>query len=106
MKSVINFIITMDAQKPLPSLTFCLVMDIIGCLSFTIPGIGEFTDVIWAPLSAFIFLRTFGGRFGAFGAVLNFIEEALPFTDIIPSFTIAYFLKKHVFGNQPQAKLK
>lgn len=95
----------MSIQKPLPSLTFCLVMDIIGCMSFIIPGIGEFSDVIWAPVSAFIFLRTFGGRFGAFGAVLNFIEEALPFTDIIPSFTIAFYLRKHVFVNQ-QAAIK
>ena len=96
----------MDTQKPLPSLTLCLMMDIIGCLSFVIPGIGEFADVIWAPLSAFIFLRTFGGRFGAFGAALNFLEEALPFTDIIPSFTIAFFLKKYVFSNRQQAVIK
>jgi hypothetical protein len=36
---------------------------------------------------------------GQIGAVLNFIEEILPGTDIIPSFTIAWFYKKH-FANQ------
>ena len=78
-----------------PSLTFCIVMDLIGCLSFAIPGIGEFSDVIWAPLSAFIFMKSFGGRFGATGAVLNFVEEALPFADFIPTFTIAHFMRKY-----------
>jgi hypothetical protein len=78
-----------------PSLVFCIVMDIIGCASFTIPVIGEFSDVIWAPLSAYIFMQSFGGKIGKFGAIFNFLEEAIPFTDIIPSFTIAWFIKKY-----------
>lgn len=86
---------TLQPTKPLPSLSFCIVMDLIGYASFSIPFIGEFSDVVWAPLSAFIFLKTFGGRFGQIGSVLNFLEEVLPFTDVIPSFTISYFLKKH-----------
>jgi hypothetical protein len=36
----------------------------------------------------------FGGRFGMLGGVLNFLEEIIPFTDIIPSFTIAWFIRK------------
>ena len=83
------------AVTTIPSLTFCIVMDLIGCLSFVIPGVGEFSDIIWAPISAFIFYKSFGGRFGATGAILNFVEEALPFTDIIPTFTIAHFIKKY-----------
>jgi hypothetical protein len=90
--------ITQPQTQTLPSLGFCLAMDLIGCLSFTIPGIGEFSDVIWAPLSAFIFLKSFGGRFGIFGSALNFIEEAIPFTDFIPTFTIAYFLRKNAIS--------
>lgn len=70
-------------------------MDLIGCMSFDIPGIGEFRDVIWAPLSAFIFMKSFGGRFGATGAVLNFVEEPMPFADFIPTFTIAHFIRKY-----------
>ena len=73
-----------------PSLMFCIVMDAIGYVSFAIPGIGEFSDVIWAPLSALIFYKTFGGRKAIFGALFNFAEEALPFTDIIPTFTIMW----------------
>ena len=82
-------------EKPLPSLVFCIVMDLIGCASYVIPGLTEITDVVWAPISAFIFYKTFGGRVGEIGAVINFVEEIVPFADIVPSFTIAYFYKKH-----------
>ena len=73
-------------------------MDFIGYASYAIPGLGEFADIIWAPISAFIFYRTFGGWKGAFGGLLNFVEELLPGTDFIPSFTIMwvyqYFTRK------------
>ncbi|GAB3424167.1 hypothetical protein [Niabella aquatica] len=75
-----------------PSLLFCIIMDAIGMLSFAIPGIGEFSDVIWAPLSAIIFAKTFGGTKGILGGIFNFIEEAMPGLDIIPSFTIMWVL--------------
>jgi hypothetical protein len=83
-------------EKPLPSLAFCIVMDAIGCASYIFPGLTEFADVVWAPISAFIFYKTFGGRVGQIGAIINFVEEIIPFTDIVPSFTIAYFYKKHL----------
>lgn len=67
-------------------------MDAIGYLSFAIPGVGEFSDVIWAPVSAILFAKTFGGARGLFGGVFNFIEEAMPGLDIIPSFTIMWLL--------------
>lgn len=75
-----------------PSLLFCIIMDALGMLSFTIPGVGEFADVIWAPVSAIILAKTFGGTRGVFGGVFNFIEEILPGTDIIPTFTIMWLL--------------
>lgn len=85
-------------KLPNPNIAFCIIMDLIGYASFAIPGIAEFSDVIWAPLSAFIFLKTFGGRIGRMGSVFNFIEEVLPFTDFIPSFTIAWFIRNGVPG--------
>jgi hypothetical protein len=87
---------TLPQNKPIPPLIYCIIMDLLGCVSFSIPVVGEFSDVIWAPLSAYLFMRSFGGKFGKVGAVLNFIEEALPFTDIIPSFSIAWFIKKYL----------
>ncbi|MGJ7030681.1 hypothetical protein [Niabella hirudinis] len=98
----------MTTIKKSPSLLFCILMDIIGCLSFTIPGVGEFADVIWAPVSAIILARAFGGTRGMFGGVFNFIEELLPGTDIIPTFTIMWLLtnKAPFFGKKPVIPVK
>jgi len=78
-----------------PNLFVCLLMDIIGMATFIFPALGEIADVVWAPISATIFYLMFGGRFGMIGGVLNFLEEIIPFTDIIPSFTIAWFIRKN-----------
>ena len=75
-----------SAQKLLLGLLF----DAIGMLTFTIPGIGEFGDIIWAPIAAFLMSRMYKGRVGKVASVLTFIEEIIPFTDIIPSFTITW----------------
>ena len=72
------------------SLLLCLLMDALGYATYAFPGMGEFADIVWAPISAFIFYKTFGGAKGAFGAVFNFAEEILPGTDFIPSFTIMW----------------
>jgi len=80
-------------QKPLPPLAFCLLMDMLGYASFTIPFFGEFFDLVWAPISALIYWRTFGGFKGFFGGGLNFLEELLPGTDIIPTFTLTWFMQ-------------
>ena len=81
-------------NKP-PSLLICIALDIIGNLSFIIPGIGEFSDVLWAPISAILFLKIFGGRVGKIGAAINFVEEIFPFSDFIPTFTIAWIVKSY-----------
>ena len=75
------------------SLLLCIVMDIVGYATYAIPGLGEFADVIWAPISALIFYKTFGGWKGAFGGIFNFVEELLPGTDFIPSFTIMWIFQ-------------
>jgi hypothetical protein len=76
-----------------PNLLFCILMDAIGYFTYALPVFGEFGDIVWAPLSAFIFYKTFGGTKGLIGGILNGLEEILPFTDFIPSFTIMYFLQ-------------
>ena len=76
-----------------PSLIFCILMDVVGYATYAIPGFGEIGDIIWAPISALIFMRTFGGWKGALGGVGNFIEEILPGTDFVPSFTIMWFIQ-------------
>ena len=78
-------------SKPIPPLWLCILLDIIGMLSYIIPGMGEWMDTVWAPISACLFGLLFGGTKGT---IIAFLEEALPFTDIIPTFTITYFLRK------------
>jgi hypothetical protein len=77
-----------------PPIGLCIIMDLLGMATYGLPWLGEFADIVWAPISGFIFFILFGGRFGLVGGVLDFLEEVLPFTDIIPSFTIAWFIRK------------
>jgi hypothetical protein len=83
-----------------PSLVFCIIMDLIGYATFSLPLIGEALDLVWAPISAMIFFRTFGGWKGAFGGMFNFIEEILPFMDFIPTFTITWGLQQLFAGKK------
>ena len=80
-------------MKKQPSLLFCIIMDIIGYFTYALPVSGEFADVVWAPVSALIFYITFGGWKGTFGGLFNFVEEILPGTDFIPSFTIMWIVQ-------------
>jgi len=77
-------------MKKRPSIIVCILMDALGYLTYLIPAIGEMGDVVWAPLSAFVFYKIFGGKVGMIGGAINFIEEALPGLDFIPTFTIAW----------------
>ncbi|MEP7258673.1 MAG: hypothetical protein ABI687_09795, partial [Flavitalea sp.] len=84
----------MNNQKKPASLIFCVLMDLTGYATYALPFVGEFGDIIWAPISAFIFYKTFGGWKGAFGGLFNFVEEILPGLDFIPSFTIAWVFQR------------
>lgn len=67
-----------------------ILFDLIGSFSYFVPGLGESIDVIWAPLSTYLLIKMYKGTAGKIGGVVNFIEEALPFTDIIPTFTLTW----------------
>lgn len=77
-------------NKKLTYLILGLLFDIIGGLSFFIPGIGEFTDVIWAPLAAWLMTRMYKGTPGKAAGVITFLEEILPGLDVIPTFTLMW----------------
>ena len=70
----------------------CVLLDTVGMLSFSIPVIGPFIDVIWAPIAASISYKMFGEKKGKYTSLITFIEEILPATDVIPSFTIFWFI--------------
>jgi hypothetical protein len=80
-------------KKNLPDLKTCIVLDVIGCVSYIIPPFGP----IWAVISGIIFYFMFGKKFGVMGGVFSFIEELIPGVDFIPTFTIAYFIRKKEF---------
>lgn len=77
-------------SNKLPSLLFCLVMDAIGCLTYMVPWFAEVADVVWAPLSSYLLYRWFGGKVGIAGGIINFIEEAFPGLDFVPTFTLTW----------------
>ncbi len=77
-----------------PNITICIIMDLIGMATYAIPVLAEFGDIVWAPASGYVFYKLFGGRFGLIGGVLNGLEEIFPYSDIIPSFTIAWYIRK------------
>jgi len=75
-----------------------ILFDAIGMLSFSIPLIGEFSDVVWAPMAGFLMTWMYKGRVGKVGGIFTFLEELIPFTDFVPSFTLTwiynYWIKK------------
>lgn len=79
--------------KPMPSLALCILMDLLGYASFAIPILGELLDLVWAPISALIYMKLFGFKKGFLGGMFNFIEELMPGLDIIPTFTITWFIQ-------------
>lgn len=81
------------------NLVLGILFDLIGMLSFTIPLIGEFSDVIWAPLSGFLMTRLYKGKSGKVGGVVSFLEEIIPFADFIPSFTLMW-IYTYVLNNK------
>lgn len=91
----------MSAKKTVvPHIGICILLDLVGMATYVFPALGEFGDIVWAPVSGFLFYKLFGGRFGLIGGVLNFLEEIIPWTDIIPAFTIAWFIRKNEADKQ------
>ncbi|CAL2092351.1 conserved hypothetical protein [Tenacibaculum sp. 190524A05c] len=80
----------MNKENKYLKLLVGIVFDLIGYTSFIIPWFAEITDVIWAPVSAYLMTRMYKGKKGKVAAVVSFVEEALPWLDIIPTFTLMW----------------
>ena len=103
--NVITEIITRRADAPVVTPDFgkllvCLAIDTIGSSSELLPILGEVTDIAWAPLAA-LALRSLYGSNVVFA--LEFTEEILPFTDIIPLATLCWVVETF-FGDSDVAK--
>ncbi|WP_343762408.1 hypothetical protein [Gangjinia marincola] len=86
-------------EKKYTKLFIGLILDAIGMLSFTIPFVGELSDIIWAPISAWAMTKLYKGKVGSIASKIAFVEEALPGLDIIPTFTITW-LYMYVFAKE------
>ncbi|HKL34987.1 MAG TPA: hypothetical protein VJ899_01715 [Salegentibacter sp.] len=78
-----------------------LMYDAIGMATMAIPLVGPFLDLLWAPYAARKMGEMYPGKKGKVASVLVFIEEILPGTDIIPTFTLMYFYT-FVWGKNKQ----
>ena len=67
-----------------------LLYDAIGMVSMAIPVIGPFLDILWAPFAAKKMSEMYSGEQGKIASVVVFIEEILPISDFIPTFTLMW----------------
>lgn len=76
-----------------------LLYDAIGMVTMAVPIIGPFADMVWAPISSKKMMEMYPGKKGKLMAAFTFLEEILPYTDIIPTFTLMW-LYTFVWKNQ------
>lgn len=82
-------------EHPGVQLMLSIFFDFIGMVTYMIPVVGEFGDLLWAPIQALFIAGMVGGE-GNGGIILigvGFAEEILPLTDFVPSCTIAWIWK-------------
>lgn len=84
------------SQATIGKLILGLIFDFIGMLSYIIPGIAETTDLIWAPISGMLLVAMYKGTVGKVAGVIGTLEELIPFTDIIPTFTITWLYENYL----------
>ena len=70
-----------------------ILFDLIGMASYALPFLGEFTDVVWAPISGVLMIWMYKGNLGKITGILSTIEELLPGIDFIPTFTLTWIYK-------------
>jgi hypothetical protein len=69
-----------------------LLLDLIGSSSYLLPLVGEGADVAWAPIQTILIMAMYDKTSPNLKYV-SFLEEILPFTDIVPSATIGWVLQ-------------
>lgn len=71
-------------DKKYKKLILSIILDVIGFFT-VIPF-----DIIWAPISGYIITKMYKGNKGKVAGIISFLEEIIPFLDIIPTFTIMW----------------
>jgi hypothetical protein len=85
-------------SRKMAKLVLGIFFDLIGMVSYAVPALAEIIDVVWAPVSAILLASMYKGTVGKAAGAFEFLEEILPGTDIIPTFTLTwiytYVIKK------------
>ncbi|KAL3919455.1 MAG: hypothetical protein SGILL_003743, partial [Bacillariaceae sp.] len=66
-----------------------LLIDLIGSASYLLPVVGEGLDLAWAPAQTILIMAMYDSTSPNLKYV-SFVEEILPFTDVVPSATIGW----------------
>ncbi len=77
-----------------------IIFDLVGMATMAIPVVGPFLDLIWAPFAAKKMKNMYKGTEGKIAAAVVFLEEILPFTDVVPTFTLMW-IYTFVWKKQP-----
>lgn len=67
-----------------------LLFDGIGMISYLIPGLGEGIDIAWGPISFLLMTQMYKGSVGKVAGIVAAMEEMLPATDVVPTFTLTW----------------
>jgi len=93
-------------DKKYKNLFLGLLFDGLGMLSFAVPLLGDFSDILWAPLSGWLMTRMYKGKIGQAAGVVAFVEEIIPGLDVIPTFTIMWLYTYVIKGSKIGKTLK
>jgi len=93
------------------TLLVSLAIDFIGSASYLLPLVGEAFDLLWAPLQTVLIIALYEGENWGYPSLkyVSFFEEALPFTDIVPTATIGWsllYLAPLVLGKENAATME
>lgn len=80
-----------------------IIYDLIGMATMFIPIAGAFLDILWAPYAAKKMRDMYPGNAGKIASWIVFIEEILPITDVIPTFTLMW-LYTFVFSSEKKTE--
>ncbi len=85
-------------NKKYKKLLLSIILDLVGLIPLI--------DIIWAPLSGYIMSKMYKGNKGKIAGIISFIEEIIPYSDFIPTFTIMWIYNFVFLNNNESTKKK
>lgn len=82
---------TLEHISKSKKLVLSLILDAVGMIPFI--------DLVWAPVSGFLMTKLYKGKLGKLAGIFSFVEEIIPGTDFIPTFTLMW-LYTYVFSSE------